>query len=183
MVRAGVVNHPSKWVHSGYVEIQKAPKRYAVVDFRELSALCGFADLETFQRAHRQWVEQALGVGRTLREDRWSEAVAVGSLGFLESVKADLGSKALNRGVEQFDRAYALREQSEAYNGNLRNETEPLSLENTFFWNEMPILERHSAVRASALTRIKLFRFCLMSNPLLASFKTALPVYWSTGLR
>jgi hypothetical protein len=29
-----------------------------VVDFRELSALCGFADLETLQRAHRQWVEQ-----------------------------------------------------------------------------------------------------------------------------
>jgi hypothetical protein len=53
------------------------------------------ADLETFQRAHRQWVEQALGVGRTLREDRWSEAVAVGRLGFLESVKPDLGSKAL----------------------------------------------------------------------------------------
>src|ERR687891_1763162 len=43
------------------------------------------ADLETFQRAHRQWVEPALGVGRTLREDRWSEAVAVGRLGFLES--------------------------------------------------------------------------------------------------
>ena len=37
--------------------------------------------------------------------------------------------------------------------------------------------------RPSALTRIKLFGFCLMSDPLLASFKTALPVYWNTGLR
>ena len=136
MVRAGVVNHPSKWAHSGYVEIQKPPKRYAVVDFRELTALCGFVDLEIFQRAHRQWVEQALEVGRTLRDDRWSEAIAVGSLGFVESVKAELGSKALNRGVEEFDGAYALREQSEAYDGNLRSESEPLSLENTVFWNE-----------------------------------------------
>ena len=32
-----------------------------------------------------------------IREDRWSEAIAVGSLAFIESVKGDLGSKALHR--------------------------------------------------------------------------------------
>jgi putative transposase len=136
MVRAGVVNHPSKWAHSGYVEIQNPPKRYAVVDCQELTALCGFVDFESFQRAHRQWVEQALEIRRTLRDDRWSQAIAVGNLVFVESVKSELGSKALNRGVVEFDGAYALREQSEAYDGNLRSESEPLSPENTVFWNE-----------------------------------------------
>jgi hypothetical protein len=136
MVRARAVKHPGDWEHSGYREIQRPPERYAVVDLRELTALCGFANLENFQRAHRQWVEQALEVGPTLRDDRWSEAIAVGSLGFLEILKAELGGKALHRGVEQFDGAYALREQSEAYDGNLLSETEPLSLENTIFWNE-----------------------------------------------
>jgi putative transposase len=136
MVRAGVVNHPSKWVHCGYVEIQKPPKRYTVVDTRELTSLCGFMDLETFGRAHRQWVEQALELGRMLREDHWSEAIAVGSGGFVESVTGELGSKALHRGVEQIGGAYTLREQSEAYDGNLPSESEPLRLENTFLWDE-----------------------------------------------
>ena len=62
MVRAGVVNHPADWVHSGYREIQKPPGRYAVIDLRGLMALCGFTDVADFQRAHRQWVEEALSV-------------------------------------------------------------------------------------------------------------------------
>ncbi|HSF57066.1 MAG TPA: transposase, partial [Candidatus Binatia bacterium] len=63
MVRAGAVNHPFKWAHSGYREIQEPPKRYAVIDLEGLAALCGFTDLRDFQRAHRQWVEQALENG------------------------------------------------------------------------------------------------------------------------
>jgi hypothetical protein len=94
MVRAGVVSHPSKWVHSGFVEIQKPPKRYGIIDLRELSALCGFAEVTQFQQAHQQWVEDALSDEVVVRDHRWSEAIAVGSLGFLESVKAELGSEA-----------------------------------------------------------------------------------------
>ena len=30
MVRDGVVNHPEKWKDSGFNEIQKPPKRYAI---------------------------------------------------------------------------------------------------------------------------------------------------------
>src|SRR5689334_24582166 len=44
MVRAGVVNHPEKWNESGFVEIQKPPKRYAIIDLHSLSELSGFAD-------------------------------------------------------------------------------------------------------------------------------------------
>jgi hypothetical protein len=77
MVRAGVVSHPLDWSHSGYREIQEPPKRYAVID---LAALCGFTDLRDFQRAHQQWVEQALENGCAPRDDRWSKAIAVASL-------------------------------------------------------------------------------------------------------
>ena len=147
MTRVGVVNHPSKWVHSGYVEIQKPPKRYALVDFREFTALCGFTDLESFQRAHRQWVEQELEVGGAFRDDRWSEAIAVGSLSFVQSVKSELGGKALHRDVEQVGEAYTLREESETYDSSLPSETAPLRLENTVFWNENPAATRHSTVR------------------------------------
>ncbi len=95
-----------KWVHSGYREIQRPPKRYAIIDLRELTGLCGFADSGDFQLAHRQWVEQTLERGRTVREDRWSEAIAVGSLAFVESVKSELAA--------------------ERYIAQLRRKTEPM---------------------------------------------------------
>ena len=50
MVRAGVVNHPAQWTHSGYREIQEPPERYAVIDLPGLSALCGFTGVGEFQR-------------------------------------------------------------------------------------------------------------------------------------
>jgi hypothetical protein len=105
---------------------------------QSLSGLSGFADVRDFQIAHRQWVEQTLGSIRTVRDDRWSEAIAVGSLVFVESVKGELGGRAMRRGVEQRDGAYALRERSEAYNGDYSGKSKPLRIDNMVFWNENP---------------------------------------------
>ena len=74
--------------------------------------------------------------GDAPREDRWSEALAVGSLAFVERVKNDLGVKAAHREVLAADGTYALREPSEAYTRNLTSENEALSSENMFTWNE-----------------------------------------------
>jgi REP-associated tyrosine transposase len=89
MVRAGVIDHPMRWAHGGYREIQQPPKRYAVIDLRELSTLCGFANQAEFQKAHRQWVESAVHSKSLERDACWSEAIAVGSLRFVETVKTD----------------------------------------------------------------------------------------------
>jgi hypothetical protein len=51
MVRAGAVDHPLKWAHSGYREIQESPKRYSVIDSR-ISYVTGFLNLADFQQAH-----------------------------------------------------------------------------------------------------------------------------------
>jgi REP-associated tyrosine transposase len=67
MVRAGVVNHPLRWKHGGYREIQDPPERYALLDLQELTALRGFAKVGDFQKAHRQWIEHALENGRAPR--------------------------------------------------------------------------------------------------------------------
>ena len=74
--------------------------------------------------------------GGAPREDRWSEALAVGSLAFVERVKNDLGVKAAHREVLEADGTYALREPSEAYTRNLTGENEALSSENTVSWQE-----------------------------------------------
>jgi putative transposase len=49
MVRARVVAHPRDWGQSGYREIQNPPKRYGIIDLRELSSLCGFTGVAKFQ--------------------------------------------------------------------------------------------------------------------------------------
>ena len=136
IVRASVVNHPVEWKHSGYHEIEDPPKRYAIINFRELTALCGFADLRDFQRAHCQWIEQGLENGLAVRDDRWSEAIAVGSLSFVETIKSYLGIKATHREVIEADGTYVLREPSEAYAGKSTGKNEALSAENTLFWDE-----------------------------------------------
>ena len=97
-------------------------------------ALCGFSEVANFQQAHRQWVEEALR-RETARENRWSEAIAVGSLSFVEKVKNELGVKAAHREAIEVDGTYALREQREVYGRDFARESEALSSENTRFWH------------------------------------------------
>jgi putative transposase len=136
MARAGVVNHPGQWNESGFCEIQEPPKRCTIIDLRALSELCGFGELVDFQKAQRQWIEDALEGAPTVRDDRWSEAIAVGGLAFVETVKHDLGVKASHRDVIETDESYALREPAEAYVGKFASKVKALSSENTFLWDE-----------------------------------------------
>jgi putative transposase len=136
MVRAGVVNHPEEWQESGFIEIQKPSKRYTIIDLPSLSELSGFADLRDFQRTHRQWVEQGLENGFAVRDARWSEAIAVGSLSFVENVRKQLGVKASHRDVIEANGSYALRESAEAYGFEIAPENEALRHQNAILWDE-----------------------------------------------
>jgi hypothetical protein len=53
-----------------------------------------------------QWLEQSL-TQKVVRENRWSEAIAFGSLAFVEKVKSEVGSKAMHRENEHSDGAVA----------------------------------------------------------------------------
>ena len=94
--------------------------------------MSGFADLQDFQLEHHQWVEKTLDARDSVRDDRWSEAIAVGSLSFVETIKSHLGIKATHREVIEAGGTYVLREPSEASTGK----NEALSAENTLFWDE-----------------------------------------------
>jgi putative transposase len=138
MVRAGVVTHPSDWAHSGYREIQNPPKRYGIIDLRDLSSLCGFEGMTDFQQAHRDWANEALSREGVVREASWSKAVAVGSSSFVNKLKSKIGFKAAHREVTEAEGTYALREEDEAYRPNFADESEALSSKNTRFLNEYP---------------------------------------------
>jgi len=60
MVRAGVVKHPFDWPTGGYPEIHKPRNRYGNIDHECLSQASGFHSVSTFQKHHRQWIDEAL---------------------------------------------------------------------------------------------------------------------------
>jgi putative transposase len=137
MVRAGVVKHPAEWVHSGYREIQAPPERYGIIDLVTLSALTGFSNVAGFQRAHREWVEEALSAKIGARDERWSEALAVGSREYVDRVKAELGIRAAHRQVAEIGGACALREPGIPYAHGFEGKNDVLKPENSFSWNEV----------------------------------------------
>lgn len=134
MVRAGVTKHPAEWEHSGYLEIQAPPKRYAIIALAELASLCGFGDVAAFQEAHRQWVQTALTDGAVARDESWSAAIAVGSERFVNQVRCELGVKALHRAVSESDGSHVLRESASAYTSDFGAEMTSLRPDNTVLW-------------------------------------------------
>jgi putative transposase len=84
---------------SGYGEIQERRDRYAIIDVRRLSGLCGFAEVPDFWRARRQLVSEALTRELPGRDHLWSQAIAVGSSAFINKIKSELGLKAMHREV------------------------------------------------------------------------------------
>jgi len=136
MVRAGVVRHPLEWAHSGYREIQAPPERYAIIDLAALSTLCGFRSVVDFQEAHHHWVDEAPAAGKTVREDRWSDSVAVGSEAYVEKVKRELDSKARNRDISEAGGTFALREPRPPCRPHFGGTNDRLRRENTLYWKE-----------------------------------------------
>jgi putative transposase len=128
MVRAGVVGHPAEWEVGGYHEIQRQSTRYRIVDRAALAEALGLklADLAC---VHRDWIESALRKGKVEREGRWSNSVAVGSRGYVEQIRRELGSRGRYRVIEQVADSHILRETPEGYGYDSRCELPTLSRE------------------------------------------------------
>jgi len=110
MARAGAVAHPSIWPSCGYHEIQKPRERYSIIDHRLLMDLLHIPSIEALQLAHKAWVEEALAKAEQVRESKWTESVAVGSRGFVETIKDKLGVRAKRRRFSGTDDEATLRE-------------------------------------------------------------------------
>jgi len=71
------------------------------------------------------------------RDASWSEALAVGSLTFVEKVKSELGIKAVHRVIENAGVTSVLRERREAYGAEFASENHALRPENTIPWQKI----------------------------------------------
>ena len=135
MVRAGVVHHPSEWSFCGYNEIQEPKRKNVLIDYNNLRELLGFESYDLVKSCHKEWVDDYLGNGNTIRDDTWTRSIAVGSRGFVESIKSELGGKAKGRKNLEAGEAYQLREPSIPYGDDLRVEKDTIGPENTYFWD------------------------------------------------
>jgi putative transposase len=120
----------------GYNEIQNPPKRYGLIDLPYLREVCGFSRSEHFTEQYRQWVQEAIDNGRNQRESHWTESIAVGSVGFVEEIKARLGVKGAGRRVQQqqADR-FVLKEETGAYSAYFEPQNGRLNPNNTYSWD------------------------------------------------
>jgi putative transposase len=116
MVRAGVVEHPSKWSHGGYNEIQAPRRKNIIIAYERLRELAGFRDYSTFASAHRKWVDASLEKSESRRDQRWTKSIAVGSKQFTEQIQTEMGVMARGRKVESVAGGFELREAQTAYN-------------------------------------------------------------------
>jgi putative transposase len=98
MVRAGVVNHPREWEHSGYHEIVRPKKRYRLVNRDELIRLMAMKGIPDFAAHYNGWIREKIATGKMGRESMWSTELAVGSESFVKYVKKNLLDLSLEEG-------------------------------------------------------------------------------------
>lgn len=135
MVRAGAVSHPSEWSESGYNEIQQPRMRYTLIDQQCLMHLLGIQSKDQLQSTHRSWVEESVRTERNGRDSRWTESIAVGSKGFVASIKKQLGLKAKGRMIMGVTAEECqLRETQVPYGVISGGENGSLDFQNLCFW-------------------------------------------------
>jgi REP-associated tyrosine transposase len=135
MVRAGVVSHPAMWSFSGYNEIQEPRRKNVLIDYERLQRLIGAGSYDQLRTSHRGWTADYLGDGAKSRQDEWTGSIAVGSISFIEKVKALLGFRAKGRKIKEGGEGYQLREGPAPYNALFEAEKQDIDPENAYSWD------------------------------------------------
>ena len=136
----GVVEHPSEWSFCGYNEIQDPPQRYTLIDYEKLMNLFQLNCYEELKYFCKSKIDEAICEMDRLRNNKWTESIAVGSEKFIEVTKNLLGFKAIGRKKVNNGKGYELREPPAAYNTNFIPENEVLRVENTYYWDGNSII-------------------------------------------
>jgi hypothetical protein len=81
-------------------------------------------------------VHEALKDGNGVRDAKWSESLAVGSEGFVERTKEQLGIRAKGREVRGMEDQFELREPEATYQSHFEAKKVDIGSENTYPWND-----------------------------------------------
>ena len=100
--------------------------------------LLGIRDSDQLRISHRQWVEEVLKEGSSVRETKWTESIAVGNKTFVEVTQEKLGIKARGRKVVGNSDTYELREAQCSCDDVFDYEKGILRSKNIYSWNVYP---------------------------------------------
>ena len=138
MVRAGVVQHPKEWPFGGYRYILAPPQRYRLTDNKKLTELMSISEIERFCEIYRNWIDAAIMQGKTSRERRWTESIAVGNKLYVEKVKGHMGYKAIGRKIIENRDSFVLKETQRQYRSIAERPSGLPQHDNKFYWQNAP---------------------------------------------
>jgi putative transposase len=124
MIRTGAVTHPLEWKHCGYHELSGRRKRYRIIKDTEIINIFGCSDnINDFRKWYNAVLDDEISRGFHKRESFWSESVAVGSRGWIESLSLKSGNRRLK--VSCSDK-YSVKDENNPYilTGSTRNSRE-----------------------------------------------------------
>ena len=75
-----------------------------------LIVFIGLRDLKDLIISHAAWVDEAFQQEKKARDCKWTETIAVGRSGYVDSIKEQLGALFLSRRVQGKDSQYELHE-------------------------------------------------------------------------
>ncbi len=136
MVRTGTISHPSQWYWCGYNEIQNSRRKNILIAYEKLRELAGYETLDTFQAAHRKWVDESLISRENKRESQWTDSIAIGSNKFVNKIFSQLGARAKGHRILEVGQAFQIREELEPYNALFDSKKCNIDHENTHDWRE-----------------------------------------------
>ena len=90
MVRAGVVGYPCDWEWCGFREIARLRQRNRIIDQDSLADKLNLGNIGQLRELYTEYINETLSAGRSKREPKWTESLAVGSEGFVRQVAENL---------------------------------------------------------------------------------------------
>ncbi len=98
-----------------YNEIPSPRRKCALIAYENLMELAGFETYDMFRESHRHWLYESLKNGNNSPQSQWTRSIAVGSEGFVEKTKQELGIRAKGRKVLDSGVGFQLRESKVSY--------------------------------------------------------------------
>lgn len=118
--------------------LSKQCRKCVLINYQKLAQLTGFATYDAFQKAHKELVSESLANDNNSRQTKWTESIAVGNKGFIETIKEQLGILASGRKVLETNDGFQLREEVGTYIANSDIKNDDIAPQNTYFWSINP---------------------------------------------
>ena len=91
--------------------------------------------LERETPARSGQVDEYLGDGKNIRDEKWTKSIAVGKRSFVERIKSIMGVLAIGRKSIEVGESYQLREPSIPYGARFGAKKCYIGPENAYFWD------------------------------------------------